>query len=98
MLADFPIEGIGIDWNHKLADVLTDFGGRFAIQGNIDPEWLSLDARELQTRLRNVFTSILRLPQQARKGWICGLGHGVLPSTPEENVKLFLKLQREVFT
>ena len=37
------------------------------------------------------------LPASARRGWICGLGHGVLQKTPESNVLLFLRLQREYF-
>jgi hypothetical protein len=28
---------------------------------------------------------------------VCGLGHGVLQQTPESNVHLVLKLQREIF-
>jgi hypothetical protein len=28
---------------------------------------------------------------------VCGLGHGVLQSTPEENVRLALRVQREMF-
>jgi uroporphyrinogen decarboxylase len=52
---------------------------------------------ELEKRLKIVFNSVLALPSESRRGWICGLGHGVLPKTPESNVKLFLKLQREIF-
>jgi uroporphyrinogen-III decarboxylase len=37
------------------------------------------------------------LPQAARAAWVCGLGHGVLQHTPEENVRLVLKLEREMF-
>jgi len=32
-----------------------------------------------------------------RVGWVCGLGHGVLKTTPEENVKFFVKKIRESF-
>ena len=32
-----------------------------------------------------------------RVGWICGLGHGVLKTTPEENVRSFVKKIREAF-
>ena len=37
------------------------------------------------------------LPAAARAAWVCGLGHGVLPGTPEENVRLVLDVQREMF-
>jgi uroporphyrinogen decarboxylase len=32
-----------------------------------------------------------------RTGWICGLGHGIQKTTPEENVKLFVDMVRERF-
>jgi uroporphyrinogen decarboxylase len=88
---------MGIDWNHSIASVLTEWSGRFAIQGNVDPEWLFLPEEELTKRLKQVFQSVLSLPREKRQGWICGLGHGVLPKTPETNVRLFLKLQRDMF-
>lgn len=77
--------------------VLTQWGKFWAIQGNVDPHALFLDSHELEALLRRFFQSILDLPAQARRGWVCGLGHGVLPKTPEENVRLFLRLQKEYF-
>lgn len=97
-LLDLPIAYKGIDWNHDIAEVLSEWGDRWAIQGNIDPDWLFLEPAELERRLREVFTRVKALPASARRGWICGLGHGILPKTPESSVRLFLKLQREMFS
>ncbi len=97
-LIDLPIAGLGVDWRTEISEVLSKFGDRWAIQGNVDPHWLFLEPAELESRLRKVFDSVLKLPAESRKGWICGLGHGVLPKTPEANVKLFLKVQREMFS
>ena len=44
------------------------------------------------------FAPIAALPPVKRRGWICGLGHGVLPETPENHVRLFIDLQHELFT
>jgi uroporphyrinogen decarboxylase len=96
-LRDLPIDALGIDWRHDMTRVLTQWGDRFAIQGNVDPEWLHLPTAELETRLREYFLRIRALPQDMRKGWICGLGHGVLQKTPEENVRLFVRLQKEIY-
>jgi uroporphyrinogen decarboxylase len=96
-LEGLPIAGLGIDWRHDIAQVLKEWGSRYAIQGNVDPEWLFLEAAELERRLREVFARVQALPASARKGWICGLGHGVIQKTPESNVRLFLKLQKEIF-
>lgn len=91
------IDGIGVDWNVDLADTLDRYSDRWAIQGNVDPHWLFLEPAELERRLREVFARVKALPPAKRYGWICGLGHGVLPKTPESNVKLYIRLQREIF-
>ncbi len=96
-LESLPIQCLGIDWRHDLAATLQSQTARWCVQGNLDPEWLHLPAAELELRVRKVFASVLRLPQAARSAWVCGLGHGVLQHTPEENVHLVLKLEREMF-
>jgi uroporphyrinogen decarboxylase len=63
----------------------------------VDPDWLFLEPAELERRLRGVFESVLKLAPGKRRGWVCGLGHGVLQKTPESNVRLFIRLQREMF-
>ncbi|MCB0412330.1 MAG: uroporphyrinogen decarboxylase, partial [Bdellovibrionales bacterium] len=37
------------------------------------------------------------LPVNDRKHWVCGLGHGVLPKTPEAHVKYFIEEVRRRF-
>lgn len=96
-LKGLPFSAMGVDWNHDISEVLTQWGSRWAIQGNVDPRWLFLDSAELERKLREVFAKVAALPAEARRGWVCGLGHGVLPETPEKNVRLFLKLQKEIF-
>ncbi|MBI3558023.1 MAG: uroporphyrinogen decarboxylase [Deltaproteobacteria bacterium] len=97
-LRGLPIACLGIDWNHDLPTVLREWSGEFAIQGNIDPNWLFLEPADLEARLRQVFASVLALPADIRRAWVCGLGHGVLPKTPEHNVRLFLRIQKEMFS
>lgn len=97
-LKGLPISGKGVDWNHDITDVLKNWGDQWAIQGNVDPDWLFLDSDVLEKKLREIFLKVKELPADLRKGWICGLGHGVLPKTPEKNVRLFLQLQKEIFT
>lgn len=96
-LKDLPISYLGIDWKSDIAEVLQKWGSRWTIQGNIDPDWMLLSAAELESRLRQVFQKVKALPTQSRRGWVCGLGHGILQKTPESNVRLFLKLQKEIF-
>jgi uroporphyrinogen decarboxylase len=97
LLQGLPFQCLGVDWRHDLVDVLQVYGGRWAIQGNVDPEWLHLPLAELEARLVQWFKRIRALPADLRRGWICGLGHGVLQRTPEANVRRFVELQREIF-
>lgn len=92
-----PIAAMGVDWRHPLHEVLRDWTPNFVVQGNVDPQWLFLTAAELESRLREVFAQVQKLPRQVLSRWICGLGHGVLPKTPESNVRLFLRIQKEMF-
>ena len=85
--------GIGVDQNWDLRDALALFSRGF-VQGNFDQNLLrDSSSEELKQHLRNYLDPLL---QSERKGWICGLGHGVLPQTPEENVRLFVNTVREV--
>lgn len=97
LLEDLPLQGLGIDHSNPLAASLQEFGKQYAIQGNIPPEWMNLEWRELEPQLLRVFTEVKALPQEVRKGWVCGLGHGIQPAGREENVRNFVKLVREFF-
>jgi uroporphyrinogen decarboxylase len=88
---------LGIDWRHDLVDALNTYTDHWAVQGNIDPQWLLLPADELEVRLRSLFARVLVLPPAQRAAWVCGLGHGVLQQTPEENVRLAIRIQHEMF-
>jgi uroporphyrinogen decarboxylase len=96
-LRDLPIEGLGIDWRCSVAEALRRYGGDWAIQGNFDPERLRDARADLDAQLRDFFEPVAALPAALRRGWICGLGHGVLQETPEANVRRFIELQREYF-
>ena len=97
-LEGLDIQCLGVDWRHDLAGTLTAQVPRWAVQGNIDPEWLHLPAAELEKRVRAVWEKVRALPAATRAAWVCGLGHGVLQHTPEDNVRLVLRIQREMFS
>ena len=96
-LQGLPFQCLGIDWRHDMAEVLARYADRWAIQGNVDPEWLHLPYAELEQRLTQWFVHMKAIPAELRRGWICGLGHGILQRTPEANVRRFVSLQREIF-
>ena len=84
--------GVAVDHNWNLREAFELFPHGF-VQGNFDPALLLLDRVELERRLVN-YLKPLRECDGA--GWICGLGHGVMPTTPEANVRLFVNTVREV--
>ena len=52
---------------------------------------------QMKLKLEEYISSLLEFNEKERAGWICGLGHGILKETPEENVKTFIKEIREAF-
>lgn len=97
-LEALDLQCLGVDWRRDLAATLREQTPRWCLQGNLDPDWLLLPAAELEPRLRRVFANVAALPAAARAAWVCGLGHGVLPQTPESNVHLVISVQREMFS
>ena len=88
--------GIGVDSRWELASLLAAPRRGF-VQGNFDPAWLFLPAADLAAALSGFLGPIDALGEQQRRGWICGLGHGVLPGTPESAVRAFVTAVRKTF-
>jgi uroporphyrinogen decarboxylase len=100
-LAAMPWAGIGYDARWHLPALLPPLAIAARppfVQGNFDPALLCLTPGELADALRRYLAPFQALPAAARRGWICGLGHGVLPGTPEANVSLFVRMVREAFS
>ncbi|MCC7008199.1 MAG: uroporphyrinogen decarboxylase [Acidobacteria bacterium] len=86
--------GLGVDWRWNVPDVLASDADRGFIQGNFDPALLQLTGSDLRQAIDEFLEPFAQLEPEARAGWICGLGHGVLPGTPEESVKTFVQTVR----
>jgi uroporphyrinogen decarboxylase len=86
------LAGVGVDSRWKMTEALELFPSGF-VQGNFDQALLLCERNELKRHLNRYLET---LASQISPGWICGLGHGVLPGTPEDNVRLFVNTVREV--
>lgn len=94
--AESDFAGFGIDHRWEMAEELKTQTRGF-LQGNFDQTLLFCSPEEFQKRLDAYLEPIRKLPREQRKAWVCGLGHGVLPETPEENVRHFVRHVRGVF-
>ncbi|NOZ72386.1 MAG: uroporphyrinogen decarboxylase, partial [Chloroflexi bacterium] len=73
---------IGVDWRMPLDWFWERIGESRAIQGNLDPISLLAPWPELRARIDDVLTRA-----GGRVGHIFNLGHGILPTTPRDNVR-----------
>ncbi len=90
------LAGVGFDHRLPLVKLIPENTFGFT-QGNFDQSLLFLETSEFKKVLKSYITDIKRLSPKERIGWVSGLGHGVLPKTPEANVKLFVETIREEF-
>ena len=89
--------GMGVDSRWDLTALLRAPERKGFVQGNFDPAWLFLPEPQLQAALASFLDPIADLSETDRRGWICGLGHGVLPGTPETAVRTFVETVRRRF-
>jgi uroporphyrinogen decarboxylase len=89
--------GIGVDHRFSIEGLLKQSVSPGFLQGNFDQSLLFLSKDDFKKSARNYLEPIKKLSIDERKGWVSGLGHGVLPLTPEENVKLMIEMIREEF-
>ncbi len=91
------VSGVGFDHRMNLKTILEKNKKGFT-QGNFDQSLLFLEEDEFKKELKKFIIPLKELELQNRLGWISGLGHGILPKTPESNVKLFVDTIREEFS
>ena len=82
---------LGVDWRIDIGEVRRKVGPDVALQGNLDPTCLFLPPDELRQRIADVLASHGTGP-----GHIFNLGHGVLPMTDPENVRVMVDSVREL--
>ncbi len=86
--------GVGVDHRWELSALLPKRQHGFT-QGNFDQALLFSEPEVFKRHLREWLKPIRDLSLKDRRGWVCGLGHGVLPKTPEANVRSFVQIVRE---
>ncbi len=90
------LAGMGLDSNIDIRDYFKKTNHGF-IQGNFNERFLTLPHKEFLQKLESFISHMSALESEERAGWVCGLGHGILKTTPQENVKEFVLRIRESF-
>jgi uroporphyrinogen decarboxylase len=93
------LAGLGFDHRYCLPTVLAQSSAKrnLFIQGNFDQTLLLTDTDSFKNAFEAYLNEFAPLSQEERRGWVAGLGHGVLPKTPEKHVRFVVDRTREFF-
>ena len=81
---------IGLDWRQPLDEGWRAVGHGHAVQGNLDPITLFAPQEILEQRVHEILRAA-----NGRPGHIFNLGHGIVPTTPVENVQAVVRMVKE---
>jgi uroporphyrinogen decarboxylase len=89
-MVDAGASCVGLDWTADLAAARRTHGARVAFQGNLDPLALLTDPDTVARAATDVVASAGPAP-----GYVFNLGHGIVPTTPPENVSALVRAVHE---
>lgn len=84
-IKSLPVTCVSIDWRTSISRAEQLLGNEIAIQGNLDPTKLFQNPEMVRQE-----TSLMLKTLNRKTKFIANLGHGILPATPPENVKIFV--------
>jgi uroporphyrinogen decarboxylase len=77
------IDVVGVDYTVPIS-IMKKFQDKITVQGNLDPVIMLCDKNILEVKLQNIMDNLSENP------FIFNLGHGILPTTPIENVEFLV--------
>lgn len=80
------VHALSLDWSCNLSHIRKIVGSQVALQGNLDPHVLYSPISTIQQEAHSLLTSMRLDP-----GYVCNLGHGILPDTPMDAVKALVE-------
>src|SRR5919202_1057504 len=83
------VDIVSIDWTVDMAEARERLGSNVKVQGNMDPGVLFGSQEFIRDRILDT------IRKAGNKGHIFNLGHGVLPGTPEDNVRFFFETAKQ---
>jgi len=85
-MSDTGADVISLDWMIDIAKAKKVIGDKVSIQGNLDPCYLFGEPEFVKQKTLDILNIFGK-----NTGYIFNLGHGILPNTPVENVKLMVE-------
>jgi uroporphyrinogen decarboxylase len=76
---------LSVDWRVNLAELRAQLGSEVALQGNVDPCILLGPRENIERAVREA------IEKTGGVGHILNLGHGILPMTPVESARAFVR-------
>jgi uroporphyrinogen decarboxylase len=83
------VDIISVDWTVDMAEARQRLGFDLGVQGNMDPGVLFGSQDFIRDRILD------NIRKAGNRGHIFNLGHGVLPGTPEDNVRFFFETAKQ---
>jgi uroporphyrinogen decarboxylase len=90
-LSDSGAAMLGVDWMTDLNEAKKQFGGKAALQGNLDPTALYGKPDIIREEVRKILEVFGK-----DSGHVFNLGHGILPDIPVDNVHYLVEAVREI--
>lgn len=90
MMVEANPDVISVDWNADLKNIKQALPAGIAVQGNLDPFVLYADKKVIKDKILQLFERMRGEP-----GFICNLGHGIMPDIPFDNVKYAVEVIKE---
>ncbi|WP_248927429.1 uroporphyrinogen decarboxylase [Paenibacillus hamazuiensis] len=81
-LSRIQADVIGLDWRVSISEGLRRTGGKFAVQGNLDPYVLTAPMNVIEQQAKAIIDEGVRQP-----GFIFNLGHGLFPEASLDKLK-----------
>ncbi len=83
------VDIVSVDWTVDMAEARQRLGFDVKVQGNMDPGVLFGSQDFIRDRILD------NIRKAGNRGHIFNLGHGVLPKTPEDNVRFFFETAKQ---
>jgi uroporphyrinogen decarboxylase len=89
-MASSGVDIISVDWTMDMAEARDLLGPNIGVQGNMDPGVLFGSQDFIRDRIHDT------IRKAGNRKHIMNLGHGILPTTPEENAAFFFETVKQV--